>query len=1102
MVTKELLEKHKRTHSTHSNADRAAIAILETFLRSDGKINTNFSCDDKWPNTDGFFEFVPDPESSRCPEQNFFVQIKGTTDYTEKDGIVKYSLKSLAFPAYIFDCTTSDPGILFVILNPQLRGNERIFWKYMSNSYLNSIDFNNDSTTITFNTDDEIKNTDESVNRFCKVLQNIVENHTFINNLEGREYNLDDIEKIIKKCDEEITESLDRFTFYNDTRDNVSKRILGRLYEQCISALLLNVLKNGNNSANIRLAYEYSLLNVNTKYLGSFLRMIRYIANRVPDEGQSERLMLKYYNFLWQIRADLKKYGYEILENLEKFPLTIDEVDKEYYDLVAKAINNYKFKPNYLRQSRYYIQKKTPFYIGKQRYYEITLQLAGLYATKYNRLTVYTTANISTDYSIQIAYEEVPIYLWDVETKIKVVTDWQVSVEPKCLNQLSKIIKLDVNLNSRHNEYKLLMNFLTQTGLNFVDFIDFEEVKFNDILDSIYLSANTTHFEKVLFKLKKNFSKESTVMGKNTVRYLLLRMKEEIIECVLPGNNDKFLNSNFVVLKSKCYPFEKNPYISNLAGSKTNKYTVAKDVIRVVGYGKINEMRPYLTIKKSIGDSGEIYFNDNLFREGKTDEIIGKYNDELDNWERDQGYELVHEDGRIYIDAFEQETLYILQKILELSREGNKGQKIINFSFVKRNAGLFQDKMKKKALENVFVDSHVFLVYGAAGTGKTTLINYISNLMADSTKLFLTKTHTALQNLSRCIDNPGTKYDFISLDSFTKKINLPDYEVIFVDECSTIDNHTMTEFFKKISPDTLLVLAGDIYQLEPIDFGNWFLYAKEIIKDSAKVELLNTWRTDIGTIKNLWKEVRNRGLCVTEMLSLDGPFSEKIGKNILTKYSDDEVVLCLNYDGKFGLNNINIYFQANNKNPAYRWKEWTYKVGDPIIFNETKRFTVFYNNLKGKIFDIEAVNGRITFTVDIEREITASRCKGEVEYIDTFEGFTRVRFSVFEENLKGSEEEYENSRMNSVVPFQLAYAVSIHKSQGLQYESVKVIIPENNSEKITHGIFYTAITRARKKLKIYWSPETMTEVIEGFKIETDRNFSLDVIRAKLEELNQ
>ena len=97
----ELYRRHISTHSQRSAEDRAAVSTLKTFLISDGKINTNFSCDDKWPNHDGTFEFVSEPEISRCPEQNFIVQIKGTHNYKEVDGIISYSLTSLAFPAFI-----------------------------------------------------------------------------------------------------------------------------------------------------------------------------------------------------------------------------------------------------------------------------------------------------------------------------------------------------------------------------------------------------------------------------------------------------------------------------------------------------------------------------------------------------------------------------------------------------------------------------------------------------------------------------------------------------------------------------------------------------------------------------------------------------------------------------------------------------------------------------------------------------------------------------------------------------------------------------------------------------------------------------------------
>lgn len=54
-------------------------------------------------------------------------------------------------------------------------------------------------------------------------------------------------------------------------------------------------------------------------------------------------------------------------------------------------------------------------------------------------------------------------------------------------------------------------------------------------------------------------------------------------------------------------------------------------------------------------------------------------------------------------------------------------------------------------------------------------------------------------------------------------------------------------------------------------------------------------------------------------------------------------------------------------------------------------------------------------------------------------------------------------------------------AQGLEYESVKVIITNEIEDLISHNIFYTAITRAKKKLKIYWSPETEQKIIAGLK---------------------
>lgn len=1089
------VDRHISTHTERSDDDRAAVHILETFLRSEGRINPSFATDDKWPNHDGTFEFVPNPEISRAPRQTFYVQIKGTRNYSEKNGVVKYTLRDLAFPAFMYKKVSLDPGILFVILNPTERGDERVFWKYISASLLRSMDFAKNSMTISFTTEEEILNDNESVFSFCNSLNKITECHSFISQLEVYNYPLEEIERIIKVCSEEISESIDDLSILNNNRDNISQQILKRLDNLCVSALLLNAINGGYSCPSVGLAWEYSLLKIETKYLGDFYRGLRYIGRRIPGEGQSERLMLKYYGFMWQIRKSLSfNHGITVLQNLEKFLeyTKTDEQDRQYYSLIADAFDLVNRELKIRSNTRFYVQKKLPFYIGTERYFEVTLQQAGAYASKYNRITAYTKLNISTSYSVQVEYVPVSIHLWGIDTEIKVITGWQVSVDPSCLNKLGKILNKPIKLSARFGEYDALMHFLTGTGMNFLEMIDLKEVRFSKLIEDIYKGTRTSYFKDVLQELRDKYAMGSTRFGRYTVRYLLLSLREELLDRVMPSQFSPQWNCTDLYLSKKCFPFECNPLISNLVGSNTSAISQARYLASIVERERTEMIVPYWAIMKSIQETGEIYCK--LGGE-LTQTSIQKYNNQLDSWEKRQGNGIWINEDVAYIESFEVSTLSILKKLLELSHIPNRGQKELNNSFLRNCDIPFSDPRKVEALRYAFVNSRVLLIYGAAGTGKTTLIDYLSRMMKDRRKLFLTKTHTALQNLQRRIGSPGTDASFISIDSFTRKVNLSDYDIIFVDECSIIDNRVMEAFFKKMRSDTLLVLAGDIYQIESIDFGNWFSYAKDLIKTcGAKVELLSTWRTKDKNLIGLWTEVRSKGPLITEKLVIDGPFSENIGSNILKKELLDEVILCLNYDGKFGLNNMNSYFQNANTAEAVSWREWKYKVGDPILFNDTERFSLIYNNLKGRIVQIIKSDSCISFTVDIPIPLTEMDCKNDgLEFIDAMEDGTRIRFSVldYDENMKDEE------RKKTIVPFQLAYAVSIHKAQGLEYQSVKVVIPNSNTERITHGIFYTAITRAKEKLKIYWSAETMQSVVNGFSSDSSRQKSLEIIKKKL-----
>ena len=951
MKQKEHIERHIATHTVHSAEDRSAVSFLESVLNPGGRICTSFSSDDKWPNHDGFFEYVSNPDISKSPKQNFIVQIKGTHNFSEKNGVVSYCLKSLSFPAFIAKEVTADPGILFVVLNPDIREGQRIFWKAMSKSFLSDIDFEKESKIIKFSPEDEIKNTDESIELFCEKLNGIIDTHLFLNKLNSDDLEQEDALNIIEYQCNEISCFIEDLHDSPQYRDEVSRRIVRDLNDLCYATLILNAYKNGYTNVSEKLAWEVSQLRVDTRYLCNFLRGLKYINRRIPKEGQAERLMLKYYNYLWEIRRFMREnYNKSILENLEKFPLDLDTVDSEYYEKVAKQIENIDLTKRNVRVSRYYVHKITPFFVNGERYYEITLQLAGVYSTKYNRVTVYSKMTITTYYSIQIAYTETELELWGIRNNIKVLNDWKVAIDPTCLNKLSKMLMKHTKINRNYQEYVNLMEFLTETGMNLFELINMRKERFSQIYNRVFGTTNTHDFGDVLIQIRREYSKSSCKVGKNTIGYAMLHMRDEILEDLLPNKFYPKRISEKLFVSSRCYPFEKNPMIANLVGTKTSKKD-KESIIELLDDSKVVSLvQPYMTIDNLISETGELLFKKS---EIGSDAVIENYNTSLDDWERDKGYFIIEKEGLVTIASYYDTTINILKRLLQLTHNVSLDRQEENERFIKNCGIKFDDIDKKIALKHLFVNSNIMLIYGAAGTGKTTLINYISRMFGNARKLYLTKTHTALQNVRRSLDKNIDNCDFEIIDSITRSNSAVIHDIVFIDECSTIDNRTMELLLGKISNDALIVMSGDIYQIESIDFGNWFFYAKDIVKaKGASIELSSTWRTEKEELKGLWKAVREKSTIVTEMLSMEGPFSENLGENIF-HLDEDEVVLCLNYDGKFGLNNMNQYFQnANTNSKAFSWEEWSYKIGDRIIFTNTRRSTLLYNNLKGTIINI------------------------------------------------------------------------------------------------------------------------------------------------------
>ena len=102
----------------------------------------------------------------------------------------------------------------------------------------------------------------------------------------------------------------------------------------------------------------------------------------------------------------------------------------------------------------------------------------------------------------------------------------------------------------------------------------------------------------------------------------------------------------------------------------------------------------------------------------------------------------------------------------------------------------------------------------------------------------------------------------------------------------------------------------------------------------------------------MWSYVRHYDENMFERLQANGYIST-LDESIFEK-TEDEIILCLGYDGLYGVNNINRYMQKVNPSNPVEWGNWVYKVGDKVLFNDNKRFgSVLYNNLKGTIVTID-----------------------------------------------------------------------------------------------------------------------------------------------------
>lgn len=830
------------------------------------------------------------------------------------------------------------------------------------------------------------------------------------------------------------------------------------------------------------------------KYIGIFDKFLRKsLSHFTPNEDGAERLLIKYYKYLLMHKSLMwNKYKINIIENIDKFLDDTDEQTKEYYKSVANRIEELKdVKIDKGGYDNYYINKVKEFYVNREVYYEVTLEPAEEKPNKFNRVTAFTKFDINTNYAVALKFIERRISAFDVDLPIKIIVGWRVSIRPCEFNNFAKILNIDLKIQRNHSEYRTLMSILTHEGVSLIDIIDSSREEYLEYKNQVI--SSTKEKKSKLFNLFDRCRQMSIrrELGINTIRYLLVTMNNRKIKDQYPFHNGKVLY--MLNMSSKCFPFEQMPFSFNPKGHHSNIY----EVVNALDFqGREDELLAR-KVRNNTEQLGILYSAiSDLDYDGSLEDIkklVDKYDARLyDGFKPDSKLELFKD--HVYQVKYDKDLKFILDKLYELSSDETncysecfREDGVIELKRLEDKRDRLDDPVKEKILVDMFKLSRVRFVYGAAGTGKSTLINHIAKLMFGKNRAFLSKTNPAVENLRRKVICQNSNDYFATIDSFTsnKSYNLVDYDLIVVDECSTVQNEEIAQIINMLG-DGVLVLVGDIYQIPSIGFGNWFTFAKEMMPDYCVSELEIPYRgKDDNELKEFWDDIRNikkESVVLEEVVRNE--YSHKIDKSIFDRKAKDEIILCLNYNGLYGLNNINRLLQLGNPNPAVEIGVWQFKVGDPVLFNDSERFEPLYNNLKGEILDIKDNKSNVTFIVEVnvalsERDIRF--CPG-LELLSVEEEKSVVKFNVDRRAPYSSDEDDLGNA--HILPFQVAYAVSIHKSQGLEYESVKIVIADDSEDRITHNIFYTAITRTTKHLTIYWSPEVCNRVLGQLKQES------------------
>ncbi len=472
------------------------------------------------------------------------------------------------------------------------------------------------------------------------------------------------------------------------------------------------------------------------------------------------------------------------------------------------------------------------------------------------------------------------------------------------------------------------------------------------------------------------------------------------------------------------------------------------------------------------------------------------------------------EDSRYIYGAsyyyMEANTAAMLER-LDFSFEVPEGEIWKRIQSIEQDTGMTLDELQAEAVKEA-VTNGLMILTGGPGTGKTTTINTIIRYFElEGMDIFLAApTGRAAKRMSETTGfEARTIHRLLELnggaegkEGFERNEQNPlETDVIIIDEMSMVDISLMYALLKAVAEGTRLILAGDVNQLPSVGPGS-------VLKD-----MIDSGRFHVVRLNKIFRQAAqsdiivnahkiNRGeKVILDNQSMDFFFLKRYDANViisvviqliqqkLPKFVDAEPfdiqVLTPMRKGLLGVERLNGILQQYLNPPEQGKQE---KEHGDIIFREGDKVMQIKNN-----YQLEwEIRSKYGLAIDKGTGIFNGDT-GRIRNINTYQELVTVEFD------EGRMVDYTFKQLDEL---ELAYAITIHKSQGSEYPAVVIPLLTGPRMLMNRNLLYTAVTRARKCVTLVGNDATFQEMIENVseqKRYTGLKDRLDIQQGKKKE---